>query len=127
MNASLLPAQVHQFPQQPVIHTLAILLQHRLLRIAQTVDKRFIEHLVPGADLQRLSHKVQQLFPTGGGRVRKIFPLQLRVGLIYHLGHLNGQLVLALKIMINVSHGAAHRLGYLLYGHIFKALPVKEG
>ena len=41
-------------------------------------------------------------------------------------GDLNGQLVLALEVMVDIAHGAARLLGNLLHGYIFKALPVKQ-
>ena len=127
VDAPLLLAQVHQLPQQPVIHPLIVFLQHRLLRVAQAVDKRLVEHLVRRADLQGPAHKVQQLFPAGRLPVRQILLLQGRIRLVHHVGHLDGQLILTFKVMVNIAHGAAHRLSDLLHGYIFKTLPVEQG
>ena len=41
-------------------------------------------------------------------------------------GYLNGQLVLAFEIVIDVAHGASGGLGDLLHGDVFKTLPVEQ-
>ena len=126
VDTALLLAQRHQLQQHPEVYPPGVFLQHPLLRIPQPVDKRLIQHRVRHADLQGPAHKVQQLLPGGPGGVRQICLLQLAVCIVHMAGHLNGQLILAFEIVIDVAHGASGGLGDLLHGDVFKALPVKQ-
>ena len=126
VDAALLTAQRHQLRQHPEIDAVLVALQRLLLRVLHGVNERLVQYAVVGADPQGLAHEIQQLFPGCAGRIRQIRLLQRQVRRVHMAGDLNGQLVLALEIVIDVAHGAARLLGDLLHGDIFKALPVKQ-
>ena len=126
VDRALLLAAVHQLTQNAKIHALLVVPQDALLGIADAVDKAAVEGRVLGADDQGLTHKVQQLIVPAVGLVRQVALLQHAVLGVHAAGHLDDQLVLALEIVVDVAHGAAHRLGDLLHRDILKALLVEQ-
>ncbi len=127
VDRALLLAAVHQLTQNAEIHALFGVPQDALLGIADAVDKAAVEGRVLGADDQGITHKVQQLIVQRSWPRRPgSSPPARYYGRPRCWSPGVAQLVLALEIMIDVAHRAAHRLGDLLHRDILKALLVEQ-